>query len=113
MSALAAEALNRCRKGTPPLTLDECAVLLEQIPDWALAEHDGHPILERRYSFADFACALAFANQVGALAEAADHHPMLQLQWGAVRVQWWTHVIPGLHRNDFIMAARTGALLDP
>ena len=112
MSALAAEALVRCRQGTPPLTLAECAVLLEHIPDWTLAEHAGHSVLERKYPFPDFASALAFTNQVGMLAEAADHHPALLLQWGAVRVQWWTHTVNGLHRNDFIMAARTSALLD-
>ncbi|HHQ4613834.1 4a-hydroxytetrahydrobiopterin dehydratase [Aeromonas veronii] len=28
-----------------------------------------------------------------------------------VTVSWWTHKIDGLHRNDFIMAARTDQLL--
>jgi 4a-hydroxytetrahydrobiopterin dehydratase len=28
-------------------------------------------------------------------------------EWGKVTVTWWTHKIDGLHRNDFIMAAKT------
>ena len=35
------------------------------------------------------------------------HHPALLTEWGKVTVTWWTHKIGGLHRNDFIMAART------
>jgi Pterin-4a-carbinolamine dehydratase len=113
MSALAAEPLLRCRKDSPALSLQDCAALLEQIPDWTLVEvKDGVLALERRYEFPDFAAALKFTNAVGELAEAVDHHPELLTTWGLVRVRWWTHVIDGLHRNDFIMAARTSALLE-
>jgi hypothetical protein len=54
--------------------------------------------------------ALAFTNRVGALAEEEGHHPALLTEWGRVTVTWWTHLIRGLHRNDFIMAAKTDAL---
>jgi 4a-hydroxytetrahydrobiopterin dehydratase len=47
---------------------------------------------------------------VGELAEAEGHHPVLVTRWGSVTVIWWTHKIRGLHRNDFIMAAKTDAL---
>ena len=62
-------------------------------------------------TFPVFASALAFTNQVGALAEAEGHHPAILTEWGRVTVSWWTHAIRGLHRNDFIMAAKTDALL--
>jgi len=58
----------------------------------------------------DFAAALAFTQQVGQLAEAEGHHPVLRTEWGKVRVEWWTHKIKGLHANDFVMAAKTDAL---
>ena len=32
---------------------------------------------------------------------------MLVTEWGRVTIYWWTHKIRGLHRNDFIMAAKT------
>jgi 4a-hydroxytetrahydrobiopterin dehydratase len=47
---------------------------------------------------------------VGELAEEQGHHPALLTEWGKVTVTWWTHKIKGLHRNDFIMAAKTDKL---
>ena len=63
--------------------------------------------LERLFHFPSFADALAFTNRVGAIAEDEGHHPALLTEWGQVTVTWWTHKIRGLHRNDFIMAAKT------
>jgi 4a-hydroxytetrahydrobiopterin dehydratase len=37
---------------------------------------------------------------------------LIVTEWGRVTVQWWTHVIHGLHNNDFIMAAKTAGLSD-
>ena len=93
------------------LTTGESEVLLQQLPGWALVEREGVLQLERQYAFKDFAEALAFTNQVGALAEAEDHHPALLTTWGQVTVTWWSHSLGGLHDNDFIMAARTEALV--
>jgi len=101
-----------CRRDAPPVTAEEIARLQPQIPDWRLLERDGIPRLERVFVFDNFAAALAFTNQVGALAEAEGHHPALLTEWGRVTVTWWTHKIRGLHRNDFIMAAKTDALFE-
>ncbi len=99
-----------CHGGVPHATEAEIAGLTPGIPDWALVERDGVRRLERVFHFRDFAGALAFTNRVGALAEAEGHHPALLTEWGRVTVTWWTHAIGGLHRNDFIMAAKTDAL---
>lgn len=84
--------------------------LLREIPGWRVVEREGVRRLERLFTFPDFAAALAFTNRVGAAAEAEGHHPALLTEWGRVTATWWTHAIGGLHRNDFIMAARTDAL---
>ena len=107
---LASEVLAPCRKGNLALTQGECTELLRQLPGWTLQHSGDTDQLQRRYGFRNFADALAFANAVGALADTADHHPALTVEWGKVTVQWWTHVIGGVHRNDFIMAARTEQL---
>jgi len=88
----------------------EVAELKPQIPEWNLTERDDIPRLERTYRFKDFVQALAFTNRIGALAEEEGHHPMLVTEYGRVGVSWWTHKIKGLHRNDFIMAAKTDDL---
>jgi 4a-hydroxytetrahydrobiopterin dehydratase len=71
---------------------------------------DGIPRLERQYRFRSFVDALAFTNRVGEIAEAEGHHPAILTEWGRVTVSWWTHKIRGLHRNDFVMAAKTDRL---
>ena len=100
-----------CRVGAPPVTADEIAELHPLVPDWKIIEREGEPQLERAFKFKDFAQALAFTNRVGALAEAEGHHPALLTEWGRVTVTWWTHKIKNLHRNDFIMAAKTDLAL--
>ena len=99
-----------CRRDAPRVTDDEIAALKPQIPDWRIEEQDGIPRLVRTFSFPDFKGALAFTQKVGRLAEEQGHHPALLTEWGKVAVSWWTHKIKGLHRNDFIMAAKTDAL---
>ena len=77
------------------------------MPEWQIVEQDGVKRLKRVFKFDDFAKALAFTNRVGEIAEEEDHHPVLVTEWGRVTVTWWTHKIGGLHRNDFVMAAKT------
>ena len=100
-----------CRGGVPPLDDLQIALFMPQVPEWQVIEVDGIKRLQRTFKLKNFADALAFTNQVGALAEAEDHHPTLVTEWGKVTVTWWTHKIKGLHQNDFIMAAKTDALL--
>jgi len=104
--SLAREECQACRPGSPPVRGEEANELLAELPGWEVVVVDGMDQLSRTFEFADFAAALDFTNRVGALAEEADHHPALTTEWGRVNVRWWTHSIGGLHRNDFIMAAR-------
>ena len=98
-----------CRGGVPPLPPDRTAALLEDLGGgWAL-NAAGH--LERTYTLANFADALGFANAVGAIAEAEDHHPDLHVRWGACGVEIWTHKIGGLTESDFVLAAKIARLV--
>jgi len=110
MSTLSAERCVACRRDSPRVTETGIAELRREVPDWELLERAGIARLERAFHFPSFADALAFTNRVGALAEAEGHHPALLTEWARVTVTWWTHKIRGLHRNDFIMAAKTDAL---
>jgi 4a-hydroxytetrahydrobiopterin dehydratase len=107
---LAGEKCVACRRDSPTVTDTEIAGLHSQVPDWELVEEDGIRRLRREFPFPDFGQALEFTNRVGALAEAEGHHPALLTEWGRVTVTWWTHTIEGLHRNDFVMAAKTDQL---
>lgn len=98
------------RPGEPTVSDEESQEYLKQIPEWRIIEQGNIPRLMRVFTFPDFASALEFTNRVGALAEQVGHHPALLTEWGRVAVSWWTHVIGGLHRNDFILAAQTDTL---
>ena len=95
------------------MTEAEIAELRRDVSAWQLLERDGIARLEGVFHFLNFADALGFKDQVGALAEAEGHHPALLSEWGRVTVTWWTHKIRGLHRNDFVMAAKTDELYRP
>ena len=110
MSALTNEKCIACRRDAPRVTEAETAELKPQIPDWALVEREGIQRLERVFRFTNFAEALTFTNRVGTLAEEEGHHPAILTEWGRVTVTLWTHKIRGLHRNDFIMAAKLDSL---
>ena len=108
--SLAGERCVACRRGAPTVTDAELEDLRPQVLNWEFVTVDGIPRLTRAFTFDDFAQALAFTNDVGAVAEQEGHHPALLTEWGRTTVTWWTHKIKGLHRNDFVMAAKTDEL---
>ncbi len=110
MPELIHETCIPCRNGAAPASAAEITVWLAQLPEWLIVTRDAVPRLSRSFRCKNFREALDFTNRVGAMAEAERHHPELLTAWGEVRVSWWTHKIGGLHRNDFVMAAKTDRL---
>ena len=103
--SLADEECEACRSGDDPLTQPEYEEYLAEIDDDVWEVVDDHH-LKGAYPFEDFRDALEFTYEIGELAEEEWHHPDIQLQWGEVQVEMWTHKIDGLHKTDFVMAAR-------
>jgi 4a-hydroxytetrahydrobiopterin dehydratase len=93
-----------CSGGTPPMKGNDIEEMKQNIhADWqVIDEHH----LARVFKFKDFAEALDFTNQIGALAEEQGHHPDIFLSYGKVKVELCTHKIDGLSESDFIMAAK-------
>jgi len=112
MKSLKSQACVPCRGDEPPAALKEIQKLSPQVPHWKVKERSGIKRLERTFKFKNFIEALRFANKIGDTAEEEGHHPVITLQWGKAKVSWWTHKIDGLHRNDFIMAAKTDEIYD-
>ena len=108
--------------GARSATAEEIEALGRQVPDWEVVAIAGIRRLRRTYAFPDFARALEFTAKVGALAEQEWHHPEIVTfhvenggaeGWGRVTVTWATMIIEQLHRNDFVMAAKTDRLYRP
>lgn len=89
--------------GTEPLSASAIQSLRQQVPDWTV----GNNRLQRRFNFDSYLAGIQFVDRVAQSADNQDHHPHIEIDYGQVTVEWWTHTIDGLHRNDFIMAART------
>jgi 4a-hydroxytetrahydrobiopterin dehydratase len=99
-----------CRGGVPPLGADEVTRWLAELePGWQ-ATNDGRR-LRREWKRPDFRSALEAANRIGELADAQDHHPDLNIAWGRLVVEIWTHTIDGLTESDFVFAAKCDRLL--
>ncbi len=109
-NTLAKQECEACHVEAPKVSDAELKELMAQIPDWTPQVRDNVMMLEREYKFKNFKLAWAFSNQVAELAEAEFHHPSILLEWGKVTITWWTHSIGGLHKNDFICAAKTDQL---
>jgi 4a-hydroxytetrahydrobiopterin dehydratase len=101
--ALADQECVPCKGGTPPLSEEEYLPLLGQLRGW---EVEGGKKLRKSFEFKNFVEAVDFVNRITPVAEAAGHHPDLQVAWGKVDVDLWTHKIDGLSSSDFVMAAK-------
>jgi len=88
------------------LDASEIAENLAQLDGW---EGDADQI-ERAFEFTTFAAALVFVNRVAALAEAADHHPDIDIRYNKVRLALSTHSAGGVTGKDFALAAKIAAL---
>ena len=98
-----------CGKDTPPLGAEAVAVRLNALPQWRLSE-DGK-VISRAFVAKNWAAAMSFFNEVGAIAEDEGHHPDLHLtNWREVRVCLSTHAIGGLSLPDFVLASKIDAI---
>lgn len=91
------------------LPSSELAVQLQTIPQW---DQDGKAI-KRQFTFKDFAEAMRFTNQVAECAEAANHHPDIDIRWNKVLLQLSTHSAGGLTVADFELARRIDRIDTP
>jgi 4a-hydroxytetrahydrobiopterin dehydratase len=66
--------------------------------------------IERTFEFKDFAAAMRFVDGVAEQAEAADHHPDIDIRYNRVRLSLSTHSAGGLTGKDFALAARIDEL---
>ena len=80
--------------------------LLKELKDWSIEEESINKLV-KTYNFASYIDSVSFANKIADLAEAEDHHPKIVLEWGSVKLEWWSHKVKGLHLNDFICAAKS------
>jgi 4a-hydroxytetrahydrobiopterin dehydratase len=109
MSELSEKKCKPCEGGIEPLTRDQAQALMKQLHgDWRLS--DDSKSLHGEWKFRNFFHTMSFVNAVAHIANAEDHHPDLEVGYGACKMKFTTHSINGLSENDFICAAKVDAL---
>jgi 4a-hydroxytetrahydrobiopterin dehydratase len=61
--------------------------------------------IQKTYKLPTFPAAIAFVTQVGFLAEAANHHPDIDIRYNAITITLSTHDVGGISEKDFDLAA--------
>lgn len=112
MSTLSELNCTACNKSAKLLTLNEIEALLEEVPDWKVIVDDNIQKLTRQFETKNYQKSVTFTDAVAELAQTTNHHPQIILEYSSVTVVWWSHIIKGLHKNDFIMAAKTSSLFE-
>jgi len=93
----------------PKLSDADAAARLSDLPGWTINDN----AIEKTFVFADFAEAMRFVNRLADAAEAADHHPDLDIRYNKVHVLLTTHDSGGLTENDFALAGEAELPLPP
>lgn len=94
---------------TEPKNPMSIQAFLADNPSWTLVDDS----LRRTFSFKDFRAALGWVVQVGCLAEAADHHPDLDIRWNRVTVVLSTHSAGGINQKDLVLASQINHIGTP
>ncbi len=89
------------------LSEDQIKAGLEQLKHW---KRDGNALV-REWTLKDFIQALKFVNEVGEIAQRADHHPDILIHgWNKVKLMLSTHTAGGITTNDVELAGEINAL---
>jgi 4a-hydroxytetrahydrobiopterin dehydratase len=90
--------------------LDDTAVAegLQRLPGWERGDQ-----IAKTFVREDFARAMVFVNEVADAAEAAGHHPDIDIRWNTVTLALSSHAEGGLTDRDFQLAARIQELDQP
>lgn len=89
-----------------PLSSSEIDSRLRSFDGWQLERGE----ITRTFTFHDFRGSLDFVNRVGELAEAAGHHPDIDIRYNKVRLALVTHDAGGLTEKDFDLAGKINGL---
>ncbi len=85
----------------------EIEARLEDLVDWTRQGDE----IRKLFTLASFPGAIGFVTQVAFLAEAADHHPNIDIRWRKVALALTTHDAGGLTERDFDLAAQIDEIL--
>jgi 4a-hydroxytetrahydrobiopterin dehydratase len=91
----------------PAISESEARARLAEVPGWDM----GDKSLVRKLALPSFSDAVAFVVKVAFVAEAADHHPDILINYRRVTLTSWTHTEGGITEKDFALAKEINKLI--
>jgi len=88
------------------LSDDEVTNRLHRLSGWELADR----AIRKQFAFSTFADGIRFVDRVAQLADAADHHPDIDIRYTRVTISLWTHSAGGITEKDFHLAGQIAHL---
>lgn len=88
------------------LSSAEIQIKLNEVNGWQLTNNT----IKKQFVFESFMEAIQFVNRVAELAEAADHHPDISINFRKVTLGLSTHSAGGLTQKDFALAKKIDEL---
>lgn len=86
----------------PQLSEAEISARLKALPGWTY----GNDAISKQYRFKDFMATIGFINRIAPLADAADHHPDILINYSRVTFSCSTHSEGGVTEKDFALAGQ-------
>lgn len=113
MARLSNAQIETLTSDSQALSTEQVTQLLEQIPNWRVEtrSNDGLKYLVRKYQLTGYEQVLSYHSAIGNFAESVQHHPEMITEYGSLVVKWWSHSVGGLHKNDFICAAKCDGII--
>ncbi len=108
MNDLIQESCQPQPEGSAALEQDGILQLHTHIPAWAIDSTQNY--ISRDFKFKNYYETMAFVNAIAWVAHQEDHHPEITVTYNSCRINYSTHSVGGLSRNDFICAAKIDAL---
>lgn len=94
--------------GLKKMTDAEYSGALEKIPGWNLTQKGE---ISKTFEFRNFSESMMFTNATAFLAEKANHHSDILIQWNCVTLTVVTHDAGGLTEKDFQLAFQIETLI--
>jgi len=102
-----------CEGGITPFDISEIHKYQKKVDGWNIIKNESNIfLLEKKFTFKNFAESQNFVNEVGKISENENHHPDIVFGWGYAKINITTHAIEGLSENDFILAAKIDKMIN-
>ena len=102
-----------CECGVLPFDISEIHKYQKKVDGWNIIKNESNIfLLEKKFTFKNFAESQNFVNEVGKISENENHHPDIVFGWGYAKINITTHAIEGLSENDFILAAKIDKMIN-